>query len=136
MLNESIEMTITLPYRIFLKITGVKRIVAESHHGSFGILPNRLDCVSTIVPGILIYETEQGGETYLAVDEGVIVKIGGSVFLALQNAIAGNDLNDLHEVVKNQFLNISREEVKLRTSLAKLEMDFVRRFTALLEEND
>ena len=126
MLNESIDMMVILPYKIFMEVNGVKRIVAESEKGAFGILPNRLDCVSTIVPGVLVYETDH--EHYLAVDEGILLKAGPQVLLAVHHAIAGPDLKDLHEVVKNEFLNMSKEEVNLRTR------DFVRRFTDLMNE--
>jgi ATP synthase, Delta/Epsilon chain, beta-sandwich domain len=43
----------------------VTRIVAETHEGSLGLLPHRLDCVAALVPGILVYETEAEGEVYL-----------------------------------------------------------------------
>ena len=41
-----------LPFRVFLEREGVSRIVAETPSGSFGILPRRLDCTATVVPGI------------------------------------------------------------------------------------
>jgi len=50
------NLKILLPFQVFAANTGVSRIIAETHQGSFGILPNRLDCVAALVPGILIYE--------------------------------------------------------------------------------
>ena len=69
------------PSRIFGEIDDVTRIVAETARGSFGILPNRLDCVAALTPGILTYATETTGNIYVAVDEGVLVKIGASSFV-------------------------------------------------------
>ena len=67
------------------------RIVVETHEGSFGLLPYRLDCVAALVPGILVYETEAEGEVYLAVDEGLLVKTGLEVLVSVRNAIGGID---------------------------------------------
>ncbi len=79
------------------------RIVAENKQGYFGLLPQRLDCVSTLVPGILTFETENEGEHFVAIDEGVLVKKGNEVFISVKNAIAGNSLEQLYEVVKKNF---------------------------------
>ena len=70
------NLKILLPFQIFAEKFGVSRIVAETIQGSVGILPRRLDCVAALVPGILLYECEDDGETYVAVDEGVLVKKG------------------------------------------------------------
>jgi len=64
------SLKVLLPFQIFAEKTGVARIVAETREGSFGLLPQRLDCVAALVPGILTYEIESEGEVYLAVDEG------------------------------------------------------------------
>jgi predicted F0F1-ATPase subunit len=56
----------------------MNRIVAEGGDGSFGLLPHRLDCVTSLVPGFLIYETEADGIVYVAADAGVLVKDGPS----------------------------------------------------------
>jgi F-type H+-transporting ATPase subunit epsilon len=70
------NLKVLLPFRVFAEVTDVSRIVAETPHGSFGLLPHRFDGVAALAPGILIYETEAEGEVYLAVDAGVLVKTG------------------------------------------------------------
>ena len=45
-----INIKILMPFRIFTEKTGVLRVVAETPEGSFGLLPNRLDCVTALVP--------------------------------------------------------------------------------------
>ena len=128
------HLKILLPFRVFAEKTEVKRIVAETKEGSFGLLPNRLDCVAALAPGILTYETAAEGEVYIAVDEGVLVKAGAEVLVSVRNAIGGADLNELHKAVEQEFVNVSEEEKDLRTTLARLEVDFVRRFAALKQE--
>jgi F-type H+-transporting ATPase subunit epsilon len=112
----------------------VKRIVAETFQGSFGILPHRLDCAAALAPGILTYETEADGEVYLAVDQGVLVKGGTDVLVSVRNAIGGTDLDKLHAAVKQEFLNLDEQERSVRSVLAKMESGFIRRFVELRRE--
>lgn len=128
------NLKILLPYKIFAEKTGVLRMVAESQAGSFGLLPHRLDCVASLAPGILVFETEAEGEVCIAVDEGVLVKSGADVLVSVRNAIGGTDLGKLHQAVERVFLNLDEQEKNVRSVLAKLESGFVRRFTELHHE--
>ncbi len=121
------NLKVLLPFQIFAEKTGVSRIVAESHEGSFGLLPHRLDCVAALAPGILIFETKTDGETYVAVDEGVLVKTGPDVLVSVRNAIAGTDLGKLREAVQREFLDLDERERSVRSVLAKMEGDLMRR---------
>ncbi len=98
----------------------MKRIVAHTLQGSFGILPRRLDCAAVLAPGILTYETEAEGEVYLAVDQGVLVKAAREVLVSVRNAIGGTDLDKLHEAVKREFLKVDEQERNVRSVLAKM----------------
>ena len=122
------NLKILLPFQVFTDLKGIKRIVAETLQGSFGILPNRLDCTSALSPGILLYETEDGSVVYLAVDEGILVKAGADVLVSVRNAIGGTELGSLHQSVIHEFMNIDEQEKKVRTVMAKLEMGFIRKF--------
>src|ERR1700690_1702921 len=100
------NLKILLPFKMFAEKTGVLRIVAETRAGSFGLLPHRLDCVATLGPGILGFETEADGEVCIAVDEGVLVKTGTDVLVSVRNAIGGTDLGKLREAVEQEFLSL------------------------------
>jgi F-type H+-transporting ATPase subunit epsilon len=128
------NLKILLPFKIFAEKTEVLRIVAETREGSFGLLPHRLDCVAALTPGILIYETEAEGEVYVAVDEGVLVKTGLDVLVSVRNAIAGTDLHELREAVDQKFLKLDERERNVRSVLAKVESDLIRRMVALHNE--
>jgi F-type H+-transporting ATPase subunit epsilon len=121
------NLKVLLPFQIFAEKTGVIRIVAETHEGSFGILPRRLDCVAALAPGLLLYENEIEGEVYLAVDEGVLIKTGVDVLVSVRNAIAGTDLGKLRDSVEREFLNLDEREQSVRSALAKMESGFIRR---------
>ncbi len=77
--------------------------------------------------GILIYETQTEGEAYLAVDEGVLVKAGPDVLVSVRNAIGGTDLGQLREAVQREFLDLDERERSVRSVLAKMESDLMRR---------
>lgn len=128
------HLKILLPFGIFAEKTRVTRIVAESHTGSFGLLPQRLDCVAALTPGILIYETEADGEVYVAVDEGVLVKTGTDVLVSVHRALSGVDLGKLRDAVEQEFLTLNEHEQSVRSVLAKMESDFIRRMATLHNE--
>ena len=134
MLPISMNLKILLPSQIFAEKTGVSRIVAETHEGSFGLLPHRLDCVAALAPGILIYENETEGEVYIAVDEGILVKTGFDVLISVRNAIGGKDLGQLREAVEREFLNLNERERDVRSVMAKMESGFIRRLVEFQHE--
>ena len=128
------HLKVLLPFQVFAEETSVSRIVAETREGSFGLLPHRLDCVAALVPGILIYETETGGEILVAIDEGVLVKTGPDVLVSVRRAISGTDLGQLRDAVEKEFLTLDDREQSVRTVTAKLETGFLRRFANFQRE--
>ncbi len=124
---ELMHLRILLPFRVFAEVEGVKRIVVKTIQGAYGLLPNRLDCTAALAPGIMSYETESGGEVFLAIDEGVLAKAGREVYISVRHAIGGAELGQLQEAVEKEFLHRGEKEQALRTTLAKLESDFIRR---------
>jgi F-type H+-transporting ATPase subunit epsilon len=122
------QLKILLPSRIFGEIDDVTRIVAQSRQGSFGILPHRLDCVAALAPGILSYATATAGDVYVAVDEGVLAKIGDRVLISVRNAIGGADLGQLRQAIEREFLTLDDQEKSVRTATAQLESGMMRRF--------
>lgn len=128
------HLKILLPSHIFANKTGVLRIVAETHAGSFGLLPHRRDCAAGLAPGILIYETAAEGEVYVAIDEGVLVKTGREVLVSVRRASIGADLAQLHQLVEQEFLSLNTQEQNLRHAMAKLETGFLHRFARFQHE--
>lgn len=122
-------LKILLPERVVLDET-VDKVVAEGPEGSFGLLPRHIDYVSPLVPGILSY-THDEEETFLAVDEGVLVKCGDDVLVSVRDAVLGPDLESLHATVRDQFTERREQEKAMHSALAKLESEVVRRFMEL-----
>ena len=127
------NLKVLLPFRIFLDLERVSRIVAETREGSFGLLPHRLDCVAALVPGILAY-TLGDDVAYLAVDQGVLVKSGAQVMVSVRRAIKGTTLSELHETVKREYLSLDRRERDVRAAVARMESTLLGRFAEFRHE--
>ncbi|MFH1518288.1 MAG: F0F1 ATP synthase subunit epsilon [Pseudomonadota bacterium] len=109
----------------------VRRIVAEAPDGHFGMWPGHVDFVSELVPGILLYETEDGAERFVAVNSGTLVKCGDYVRVAVRGAVEGDDLRELRMRVEAEFRQHDEEEREGRAALARLEASMIRRFRDL-----
>ena len=103
----------------------------ETSDGRYGLLPQRLDCVAALVPGIFTYETADNSVHYVAVDEGVLMKAGPDVSVAVRNAIGGVDLGQLRASVEQDFRSHAAEEQQARLALKKLETNFLNRLETL-----
>jgi F-type H+-transporting ATPase subunit epsilon len=128
------ELKILLPYRIFAEIKNVSNIVAETSEGSFGLLPQRLDCVAAIVPSIFTYETESKSVHYLAVDKGILIKAGSQVMVSVRNAFGGEDLGKLRESVEDEYKKLDDNEKEIRSTMAKMESGFLYSLKKLKKE--
>jgi len=127
MSQSRMMLKVLLPFRVFTEKANVARIVIDTLAGSIGLLPNRLDCVAALSPGIMVIETEDEEETYVAIDEGVLVKAGGDVFVSVRNAICGDQLGELRQAVEREFLTLNEHEESVRAVLARMENGFIRR---------
>ena len=129
--SKKMTLKILLPFDVYAEKTDVIRIVAETSQGSYGLLPNRLDCVAALAPGIFTYETEADGEVFIAVDEGVMVKTGSDVLVSVRRAMEGADLAQLRAEVEKEFLVLDEREKNVRLVSARMEDDLIRRLAGL-----
>jgi F-type H+-transporting ATPase subunit epsilon len=109
----------------------VTKVTVEDESGSFGLLPQHVDWIAALVPGILSFESETGEEIFLAIDEGILVKQGTMVWVSVRNAVRGVDLETLQQTVQQQFRQLDDREQRARSTLARLETSFVREFMEL-----
>jgi F-type H+-transporting ATPase subunit epsilon len=104
----------------------VAYVALQTPAGAFGVRQRRLDFVAPLAPGILAYRTTQGAERFLATDEGVVVKAGEVVRIAVRRAAGDVPLAELRETVAREFLVLDEEERRLREALARVESRFFR----------
>lgn len=134
MVATSMQLKVVLPSKVFLEHGSVRRIVVETPSGSYGLLPQRLDCVSAVATGILTYEIAMGEEVYVAHDEGVLIKHGRQVLISVRSAFTGTDLRLMHDEISEQFLKQGEEESAQRRLETRLENGFLRRFAEFRNE--
>jgi len=123
-------LKILLPAEVMLK-QEVKKIIAEAENGSFCLMPNHIDFVATLAPGIFTYEPIGGGQELLAMDVGTLVKKGPDVLVSTRNAVRAPDLGKLKEVVVQQYDILDEREKMVRSASARLEASLIRRFVEL-----
>lgn len=123
------KLKLYLPQEILIDRL-VKKVIAESKHGAFCLLPHHIDCLAILVPGILTYQTMEDEEVFVAVDEGILVKCDSEVRVSTRHGIQGQDLNHLKQQINRRFRILDEQERQTRTALAKLEAGLARYFTA------
>ena len=128
------NLRILVPFGVFAEKADVLRVVADTTDGSYGLLPNRLDCVAALVPGILTYEAKDGGTVYVGIDQGVLVKAGDQVTVSVRRAIGGSDLGQLKDSVERDFLKLDEQQRNVCTAVAKMESSLMGRLAEF--END
>ncbi len=131
-MNE-MHLKILLPFKVFADVEQVQRLVVETNAGSYGLLPQRLDCTAALVSGILQYETNEGIK-YVAIDEGILVKTGNEVLVSVRNAIGNAPLGQLKTLVETQLKQVEEKETGTRSVMAKLESSFIRSIRKLRRE--
>ncbi len=124
------RLRILLPAEILLDQNAAK-VTAEGLDGHFCLLPNHIDFTSLLVPGLFSYEDDEGREIFLAVDQGVLVKVGSDVMVSARDAVEGDDLGTLERTIQDKFQVMDEREKTELSAVAKIEANFVRRFLEL-----
>ena len=128
------NLRVLLPFGVFAEKADVMRVVADTTDGSYGLLPHRLDCVAALVPGVLTYETKDGGTVYVGIDQGVLVKAGDQVTVSVRRAVGGTDLGQLKDAVARDFLKLDDQERNVRMAVAKMESGLMGRLAEFEHE--
>lgn len=112
----------------------VRKVKAEALDGAFCLLPRHIDIVAPLAPGLLSYDSADGGET-LAVDTGVLVKEGDLVLVSSMRVVRGEDIDSLDAAVRETFEVLDEREKRARSALARLEASFATRLLQTQERD-
>jgi F-type H+-transporting ATPase subunit epsilon len=123
-------LKILLPAEVLI-VQDVNKIVAEAENGSFCLMPNHIDFVATLSPGLFTYESTAGGQELYAMDVGTLVKKGAEVLVSTRNAVRAPDLGQVKQVVMQQYDRLDEREKMVRSASAKLEASMIRRIVDL-----
>jgi len=135
-------MSMALEMQVFLRLPSTvlfsgpaARLTGEAVDGGFGILPNHVDFVTALVPSVLLITQSDGRERIFGIDEGLLVKKGHTVEVAVRRGVESDSLDALRDTVSSQFASLDDEERVARAALSRLEADMVRRFASLRDIN-
>lgn len=127
---SEMQICLRLPSKVLFN-GAATRLRGEAIDGSFGILPNHIDFVTALVPSVLLITQPDGHERIFGIDEGLLVKKGHKVELAVWRGVESDDLDTLRTTIGGSFAGLEDEERVARAALSRLEADMVRRFASL-----
>ncbi len=127
---ELMQVNVRLPTRLLFSCEA-KKVYAEAENGAFAMLPNHTDFVTSLLPSVLVITDVAGKEQFFGIDQGVLVKYGHQVDIAVRRGVQGDDLDSLNETIQATFIEVDEDERVARTALSRLEAGIVRRFSDL-----
>lgn len=113
------RLVVALPHRIEVD-REVTKVSGEGLHGTFTLLPHHLDYVVLLESSILTF-TADGEEHFVAIDGGVLTKVGDDVRVSTVAAITGDRLDELERTVVRSFRRLDERERNTRAALARIE---------------
>lgn len=127
---SEMHVHLRLPSKILFEGPAIA-LRGEAQDGGFGLLPNHVDFVTALVPSVLLITQSGGAERIFGIDEGLLVKKGHRVEVAVRRAVETDDLDRMRDTVRDSFADLEDEERAARAALSRLEADMVRRFASL-----
>jgi F-type H+-transporting ATPase subunit epsilon len=127
------RLMITTPTAVVLDDPDVVAMRAEDESGSFGILNGHADFLTALTVSVVRWHRADDRERFCAVRHGVLsVTKGTEVAIATREAIPGDDLDHLEQVVLAQFRESLEAERIARTESVRLQMKAIRQIVRYL----
>lgn len=127
------RLLITTPTAIVVDESNVSGVRAEDDSGSFGILGGHADLLTALNISIVSWHAAENRVRYCAVRRGVLSVTGGAeVAIATREAIVGDDLDRLEQIVLGEFRKRSETERASRTESLQLQMKAIRQIVQYL----
>lgn len=131
------KLVIAQPERILYEAS-VRGITYEAEDGARGVLPDHIDLVTSLAPGILIVmpKDRKLSRQFFALDQGVVVKRGKTLTIVTRRGVQGEHLAGLRETVEKDYRRLDAQEARSRGALHMLEADFLRQFVEMESPDD
>jgi F-type H+-transporting ATPase subunit epsilon len=131
------RLLITTPTAVVVNERDVAAVRAEDESGSFGILNGHSDFLTALTLCVVSWRRSDGTRRYCAVRHGVLSVSGGQqVAIATREAVTGDDLEHLEDVVIAGFRDSVEAERAARTGSLQLEMHAIRQIVRYLRPQD
>ncbi len=116
------KLVVTTPAAILVNTDNVCYVRGEDSTGAFGIQPGHADFLTALAISVLIWRDTAGVEHYAAVRGGVLrVRSGSIVEVATREAVLGDDLGQLRDVVLAEMSRNAETERAARMSALGLQ---------------
>lgn len=120
------RLLLSVPTGVILDVPAAA-VSGRSDRGSFTLLPRHADGAMLLLPGLLSYRGEDEDEVFVAVDEGVLVKVGDDVRVACRRAVVAGDLENARSALSEHLSRQSEHDRRARAALSTLEAEVLRR---------
>jgi F-type H+-transporting ATPase subunit epsilon len=127
------RLLITTPTAVVVNEPDVVSVRAEDESGSFGILDRHANFLTVLTVSVVAWHHADGRQRYCAVRRGVLrVENGSEVAVATREAIVGDNLDHLEQVVLAQLRSALDTERAARTESLQLQMKAIRQIIRYL----
>jgi F-type H+-transporting ATPase subunit epsilon len=127
------RLMITTPSAVVVDHSDVVAVRAEDETGSFGILDGHADFLTALTVSVVSWRRLEGHHGYCAVRQGILfVSRSTQVAIASREAIVGNDLEHLENVIVATFRDQVETERIARLDGLRLEMRAIRQIVKYL----
>jgi F-type H+-transporting ATPase subunit epsilon len=127
------RLLITTPTAVVIDDPDVVSVRAEDESGSFGILNGHVDFLTALSVSVVSWRQADDRQRFCAVRRGVLsVTNGSEVAIATREAIPGDDLDRLEQVVLARFRDAIEAERIERTESLQLQMKAIRQMVSYL----
>ena len=121
------RLNIITPLTVAVEEDGILALRAEDASGSFGILPGHAAFLTSLAISVVDWKRADGSRHYCAVRRGMLSVIGGhTIAIATREAVPGEDLLNLHEVVLSRFRANQEAERAEHISSTRMQLAAIR----------
>ena len=127
------RLLITTPTAVVIDDPNVVAVRAEDESGSFGILDGHADFLTALTVSVVSWHCTDDRQRFCAVRHGVLsVTRRSEVAIATREALPGDDLDHLEQVVLAEFRESLEAERTARAESLQLQMKAIRQIVRYL----
>ncbi len=127
------RLLITSPAAVVVDHDDVVAVRVEDETGSFGILEGHAELLTVLTVSVVSWRRGGGAQRFCAVRRGVLtVRRGTEVAIATRQALVGDELDHLEEVVLAEFRDAAEAERAARVETTQLHLKAIREIVKYL----
>ncbi|MBS0249950.1 MAG: F0F1 ATP synthase subunit epsilon [Proteobacteria bacterium] len=130
------RLRITTPLTVEIDEDAIVAVRADDESGGFGIMAGHADFLTSLTVSVVEWQRADGSRHYCAVRGGLLsVAEGKDVSITTREAVPGDELATLHDVVLARFRDDLDAERNERVGGAQLELSAIRMIMQRLRPN-